>query len=164
MWDAQTLGRAIQGARKSQGLTQEQLGDRVGVSAQAVSKWENGESCPEVALLPELCAALEVSADALLGTTQPQGVDALVRGLYHRLNGMAAKERTLRLTTVIGSLLTHMTNERIEEWAGEDFLTDGREREQKLHAATLLTKNGSNSSRAWDLRPPWQRGAGPRDC
>lgn len=143
MWDARAFGRAIQAARKSQGLTQEQLGARVGVSAQAVSKWENGETSPEVALLPDLCAALEASADALMGTAQSQGVDALVRALRDRLNGMAAEQRAPRLSTAIGQLLTHMTDERVEQWTGEDFLTAGRGREEKLHAATLLTKNGS---------------------
>jgi transcriptional regulator with XRE-family HTH domain len=143
MWDAKAFGRAIQVARKSQGLTQEQVGERVGVSAQAVSKWENGETCPEVALLPQVCSVLEVSADALLGTAQSQGFDALVRALRDRLNGMPAEQRAPRLSTALGQLLTHMTDERVEQWAGEDFLTAGRGREEKLHAATLLTKNGS---------------------
>lgn len=143
MWDAKAFGRAIQAARKSQGLTQEQVGERVGVSAQAVSKWENGETCPEVALLPEVCVALGVSADALLGTAQSQGVDALVRALRDRLNGMPAEQRAPRLSTAVGQLLTHMTDEGVEQWTGEDFVTAGRGREEKLHAATLLTKNGS---------------------
>ena len=143
MWDPKAFGLAIQTARKAQGLTQEQLGDRVRVSAQAVSKWENGDSCPEVALLPDVCAALEVSADALLGTAGKQGVEALVRGLRDRLNGMAPDERNRRRTAVVGRLLLHMQDERVEEWAGEDFLCAGRGRDEKLHAATLLTKNGS---------------------
>lgn len=143
MWDPKAFGRAIQAARKAQGLTQEQLGDRVGVSAQAVSKWENGDSCPEVPLLPDICAALEVSADALLGTADKQGVEALVRALRERLSGMAPEERTRRRTVVVGRLLLHKTDERAEEWEGEDFLSAGLGREAKLHAASLLTKNGS---------------------
>ncbi|MEK8132146.1 helix-turn-helix transcriptional regulator [Paenibacillus filicis] len=38
--------------RKNYGLTQEQLAERLGVSYQAVSKWENGQSCPDIALVP----------------------------------------------------------------------------------------------------------------
>jgi len=38
--------------RKQKGLTQEQLASRLGVTSQAVSKWENELSCPDVALLP----------------------------------------------------------------------------------------------------------------
>ncbi len=144
MWDARGFGRALQAARKSQGLTQEQLGDRVGVSAQAVSKWETGESCPEVALVPEICSALEVSADTLLGTAQNQGVDALVRALQDRLRGMGADERARRSAEVVGRLLLR-SDEHADEWAGEDFVSVGwsREGQVPLCAATLLTRHGS---------------------
>ena len=54
-------------ARKASGFTQEKLGAMLKVSPQAVSKWENGESLPDLALVPALCAALHLSADALLG-------------------------------------------------------------------------------------------------
>ena len=143
MWDPKVFGRAILTARKSQGWTQEQLGDRVGVSAQAVSKWENGESCPDVALLPQVCAALEASADDLLGLEHNQGADALLRGLRERLDRMGADERPRRAAAMVGRLLLHLTDERVDEWAGEDFLTAGRASEQVLHAASLLTRNGS---------------------
>lgn len=52
--------------RKARGLTQEQLGLQLGISGQAVSKWEKGESLPDILLLPELCDILGMSVDALL--------------------------------------------------------------------------------------------------
>ncbi|MBQ7826724.1 MAG: helix-turn-helix transcriptional regulator [Clostridia bacterium] len=52
--------------RKARKLTQEQLGEKLGVSGQAVSKWENGTSMPDILLLPELCEILGISVDALL--------------------------------------------------------------------------------------------------
>ncbi len=52
--------------RKSRGLTQEKLGELCGVSSQAVSKWEKAESLPDILLLPILCEALGITADALL--------------------------------------------------------------------------------------------------
>ncbi len=52
--------------RKSIGLTQEKLGELCGVSSQAVSKWEKGESLPDILLLPTLCEVLGITADALL--------------------------------------------------------------------------------------------------
>lgn len=52
--------------RKALGLTQEKLGAMLGVSPQAVSKWENAECLPDISLLPMLCAALRISADDLL--------------------------------------------------------------------------------------------------
>jgi transcriptional regulator with XRE-family HTH domain len=53
--------------RKKAGLTQEQLADKLGLTYQAVSKWENALSCPDILLLPDLASLLGVSIDALLG-------------------------------------------------------------------------------------------------
>lgn len=60
------LYEKIAGLRRAAGLTQEKLGALLGVSPQAVSKWENDECLPDLALLPDLCRALHVSADELL--------------------------------------------------------------------------------------------------
>lgn len=63
----ETLGKRIASLRKEKGLTQEQLAEKVGVSAQAVSKWENDISCPDITLLPLLADLFGVSVDELLG-------------------------------------------------------------------------------------------------
>lgn len=63
----ETLGQRIARLRKEKGLTQEELAVKVDVSAQAVSKWENDISCPDIMLLPKLSAILGVSVDHLLG-------------------------------------------------------------------------------------------------
>ena len=60
--------------RKAAGLTQEQLGARVGVTRQAVSKWESGQVSPDAATVARLCGALNVSADFLVLGREP--VDA----------------------------------------------------------------------------------------
>jgi transcriptional regulator with XRE-family HTH domain len=49
------------------GLTQDQLAEKLGVTAQAVSKWENDLSCPDINMLPKLAELFETSTDALLG-------------------------------------------------------------------------------------------------
>ncbi len=61
------LGKTILEFRKKKGLTQEELGTRLGVTNQAVSKWENETSLPDVMLLPELADALGVTLNALYG-------------------------------------------------------------------------------------------------
>lgn len=61
-----TLGERIVHYRKRQGLSQEQLSQRLGVSRQSVSKWERDESLPETDKLPLLAKTLGVSLDALL--------------------------------------------------------------------------------------------------
>ena len=70
----QTMGKRISDLRKSKGMTQEQLAQQVGVTAQAVSKWENDLSCPDISILPQLAEALGVTTDELLGRTPLQEV------------------------------------------------------------------------------------------
>ena len=65
------LSERIAALRRSRGLTQEELGRLVGVSAQAVSKWEKG-GAPDVALLPVLADRLGVSLDGLFGRAEAQ--------------------------------------------------------------------------------------------
>ncbi|MCR1898598.1 helix-turn-helix domain-containing protein [Irregularibacter muris] len=60
------IGDTILRLRKEKDLTQEQLANMVGVSAGAVSKWENGNSTPDIALLSPLARALNTSLDVLL--------------------------------------------------------------------------------------------------
>ena len=60
------LGPRIASLRKSKSMTQEQLALALGVSPPAVSKWETGASCPDIALLCPLARALETNVDTLL--------------------------------------------------------------------------------------------------
>ncbi len=67
-----TLGERIYSLRKARGLSQEELADAVGVSRQAVSKWELGESQPEVDKVVLLAQVLGVTTDQLLLGVEPQ--------------------------------------------------------------------------------------------
>lgn len=62
----ETIGNRISKHRKEKGLTQEELAEKLGVSSQAVSKWENDQSCPDISLLPILCSVFGISTDELL--------------------------------------------------------------------------------------------------
>lgn len=53
--------------RKERGITQEQLSSTLGVSNQAVSKWESGQCCPDITLLPDIAKYFDISVDELLG-------------------------------------------------------------------------------------------------
>lgn len=64
--DIKKVGEQIAALRKSKGLTQSELGERTGVSFQAVSKWERGETLPDITLLPDLAKVLETSIDNIL--------------------------------------------------------------------------------------------------
>lgn len=66
MIDNEKTGRQIALLRKEKGLTGEHLAELLDVSAQAVSKWENGKCLPETSLLPKLAKELGCSTDSLL--------------------------------------------------------------------------------------------------
>ena len=70
----ETLGKRIVANRKRLGMTQDQLAERLGVTAQAVSKWENDQSCPDINMLPRLAEIFGTTTDALLGQTVPEPV------------------------------------------------------------------------------------------
>ena len=53
--------------RKSKGYTQEELAKKLSISSQAVSKWENAQSLPDITLLPALAGLLETDIDTLMG-------------------------------------------------------------------------------------------------
>lgn len=72
--DNNLLGEKIAQYRKAAGLTQEELGRAVGISAQAVSRWECG-GAPDVTLLPAIADKLGVSIDALFGRENGKRVD-----------------------------------------------------------------------------------------
>lgn len=64
---ADNLGKKIKESRQKAGLTQEKLADKLGVSPQAVSKWENGSNMPDIILLPALADVFDITVDELLG-------------------------------------------------------------------------------------------------
>ena len=61
------LAENIARFRKSRGYTQEELAKRLSISSQAVSKWENAQSLPDISLLPALAGLLETDIDTLMG-------------------------------------------------------------------------------------------------
>ena len=74
-----TIGKRIAVLRREKGLRQDDLAQLLEVSPQAVSKWENDQTCPDIGLLPKLAKILEVSVDELLsGKQEVQSVVTLV--------------------------------------------------------------------------------------
>ena len=70
----QTLGKRIAANRKRMGMTQDALAEQLGITAQAVSKWENDQSCPDITMLPRLAEIFGITTDALLGRAASQPV------------------------------------------------------------------------------------------
>ena len=63
----ETLGKRIAARRKALGLTQDALAEQLGITAQAISKWENDQSCPDISMLPKLAEIFRCTTDELLG-------------------------------------------------------------------------------------------------
>jgi len=71
MFNTISTGKAIAELRKQKNMTQMELADRMGVSYQAVSNWERGNSMPDISKLEDLARALDVTIDQLLGNEAP---------------------------------------------------------------------------------------------
>ena len=69
------FGERIAAYRKAQWLTQEALAQKLGVTNQAVSKWESDQCCPDIMLLPALADVFGVTIDALFGRETPAPVE-----------------------------------------------------------------------------------------
>ena len=75
MFDGNLFSTKILQYRKDRSMTQEGLAREIGVTAQAVSKWENGESMPDISILPDLAKVFGVSLDTLLDVPYIDNLD-----------------------------------------------------------------------------------------
>ena len=89
------IGAKIAALRKKQGITQEALAEQVGVSAQAVSKWENGWNLPDYDNLTEIARALNISQTALM--SDDEKFELVYRSRLFNEDNMFTKIKTLAL-------------------------------------------------------------------
>ncbi len=99
-----TLGNQIAQLRKNLNITQDALAQRLGVTNQAVSKWESDQCCPDVMLLPKLADIFDVSIDVLFGRA-PQAAPVQVTGLPW------PNDETLRVVVYMGHTLVGNSRE-----------------------------------------------------
>lgn len=72
-----TFGERLNQMRKNSNLTQDEVAVHLGISPQAVSKWENDLSCPDIMLLPEIAKLYGVTVDELLSDNEPTKTDII---------------------------------------------------------------------------------------
>ena len=85
------IARVLMNKRREKGITQDELASYIGVSKASVSKWETGQSYPDVTFLPQLAAYFNISIDELMDY-RPQMTREDIRKLYRRLSAdFAAK-------------------------------------------------------------------------
>ena len=70
-----TLGNRIAELRRGKNITQDEMAEKLNVTAQAVSKWENDISCPDIMLLPKIAQMLSVTVDELLSDQPKKSVE-----------------------------------------------------------------------------------------
>lgn len=71
----QRIGDIISQNRQNKGMTQEEFASRLGVTPQAVSKWERGNGMPDISLIQGICQVLDISANMLLGIQEHRVVE-----------------------------------------------------------------------------------------
>ena len=122
------VGEQIYALRKGKGITQNDLGERLSVSPQAVSKWERGETLPDTAILPDLANVLETSVDNLLcgGQRQMQykrkvTVAEIAEGIacFEKLGELLGRDSYFYLGAIEG--VDQKMNIELEKYLSESF-------------------------------------------
>lgn len=90
--------------RRERGMTQEQLATALGVTNQSVSKWESGQNCPDIQLLPEIASFFGVTIDSLMGHAEPGSLSDMMLRLRQHLSETPADkafESSYRLASLL---------------------------------------------------------------
>ena len=80
--DIPVICQKIKYYREQKGLEQKALGAKIGVIANSISNWENGKSRPDIALLPKICDALDITMNDLIGMPASETLPTELEALY----------------------------------------------------------------------------------
>lgn len=133
-----TIGEKIKELRKKNGLTQEYIAECLCVSNQAVSKWECGIACPDIALLGPLTKLFCVSADELLGLNEAKDKMREFDIAYNDPHKRGNIERSY-----------HMAAEAVREYPG-DFRYLEWLAEAEYYIAFDISKNSDSGAEYFD--------------
>ena len=148
--DALKIGRYIRNLRKAAGMTQKDLAEKLNVSFQAVSKWENGDALPDTGLLLDLCDVLNTTADKLLNGGSFAASERRLMRLEDVIEGFRNMESIGKLFGEDCTFFTGMV-EGINEKMNLDLLTCLRDpmTREVLYAEVLI--QGILSGRTVDM-------------
>lgn len=139
-----SIGEQIKKFRTEKSITQEQLGELVGVSTQAVSKWERG-GAPDIELLPALSQALGVSIDALFGNDDRSETLKLA----HKLSRMSDKEAYRYAFGICWALEVGLRRDSsvIEDFIDLQIVNNPSKKENTEYFSKLLRDGGISTAR-----------------
>lgn len=149
------LGEKLKSLRKGSDLTQEQLAERLGISSQAVSKWETNSSFPDISMLPVLANFYGVTTDELLGvdiTKTKEKIEAYSNEIFELYRAWKLKE------------MVDVARNACAEFPGDDELQYDlawalgqaqnviRTKKENLDEAILIAQRILNDSRDTSMR------------
>lgn len=149
------LGKKLKALRKERDLTQEQLAECLGISSQAVSKWETNSSYPDISMLPVLANFYNVTTDELLGvdiTKTREKIKAYSNEMFELYNAWKLKE------------MVDVARKACAEFPGDDELLYNlawalgqaqnviRTKSENLDEAILLAERILNNSKDTGMR------------
>ena len=103
----QKIGEFIKDKRKEKGLTQKELADKLGITNQAISKWERGKNCPDISFLKDLCKILDININELLSgkelekVSKEESEDILVETVKTYTDIEKKKNKKLLILTIL---------------------------------------------------------------
>ena len=113
--------------RKQKGLTQEELANALGVTNQAVSKWESAQCCPDIQILPDIASFFDVSVDELLGYKAADGLGDIclkIKDYFLTLPEKNAFENASRIAPRLHEAASTEGYKKRVPWKEKDYSLD----------------------------------------
>ena len=125
--------------RKRQGLTQEELAKKLGVTNQSVSKWESAQCCPDIGLLPMLADIFEISIDELFGRKNEKEIH------YDLCSELPWNDdNTIRVFRTLGKKILESTDEN--GWINISFPKECNEKTRQYFKVEVMGNLNCDSS------------------
>ncbi len=134
-----TIGKNIAELRKNSGMTQEQLAETLGVSAQTVSKWENEVTMPDIMLLPVIAGCFDLTVDELYGIGKPKEAKETLNAVNFDEIPEKVYDAILELTQHAFADAAEGRDIDAEKARMKSYLAENRE----VKTATFSDKNGA---------------------
>lgn len=147
MFDTRTTGKKIAALRKAKNMTQMELADEMGVSYQAVSNWERGNSMPDIGKLPQLALILGCSVDEILGESkETELVEHIIQGTEKEyieetdtgadvITNVAPMVRPEQTKEMVQTVIKKSNDEKSEERTAEE----GKKKKSKVSLKDLVS-------------------------